>query len=925
MSAPAESGTYALLTDGTTIEIRPTRPDDFEAVRDMHAQMSPENLYMRFFGISRVAAEQEARRVCREPAPDRAALLAVLDGRVIGCISYQVTDGQSAEVGMAVADDMHSRGIGTLLLEHLISLARRRGVRAFAAETLAENAPMLDVFAHAGLRPHRTLADGVYEFSFPLPGGEVDAGSGAYREAVAERERSADVASLRHVLAPASVAVIGVSRRPGSVGRVILENIIDAGFSGRVYAVNPKAGQRQAGELPTGALPTGALPTGALPTGALPTGALPTGEVLSGGAGGVPWVPSAAAVPEPVDLAVIAVPAAAVAGIAEDCGQRGVKALVVTASGVDAAARAELLGICRRYGMRLVGPTSFGVANTACALDATFAARHPRAGRAGLALQSGGVGIVLLEHLSRLGVGISSFVSLGDKDDVSGNDMLLWWESDAATKLAVLYLDSLGNPRKFARTARAVGRNMPVLTVDVGRSAAGRRLAAMRAAAAATPQLTRRALFEQAGVIATANLGELLDATALLAAQPIPAGRRVGVVANTRGGGVLAADACGDVGLRVATLTEDTRRALRELLPAVAAVTGPVDTTSAARLGQFRRCLELVGADPGVDAVLAVTATTATSDLVAEVCAARLPVPVAAAIMDQTEAVRLLPGPDEDSPAVPAYAYPESAARALGHAARYGAWRATPPGSVPELDGLRPERARELVDSFLARAPGGGWLPRPQAVELLGCYGVALLDSITATTEDDAATAADRFGTPVALRADVPGRVHGSRARAVRLDLHGADEVRRGFGLLRESFGSRMAGVIVQPMIPGGVEVSISVLEEKVFGPLVLFGIDGSASVLPDRAARLAPLTESDADALIRSVRAAPLLLSRPAGLISLRDALLRVSQLPDHVPQVAELELSPVIVRQDGALAVDAQIRIQPAEPADAYLRRLR
>jgi len=326
-----------------------------------------------------------------------------------------------------------------------------------------------------------------------------------------------------------------------------------------------------------------------------------------------------------------------------------------------------------------------------------------------------------------------------------------------------------------------------------------------------------------------------------------------------------------------------------------------------------------------VDAVLAVTATTATSDLVAEVCAARLPVPVAAAIMDQTEAVRLLPGPDEDSPAVPAYAYPESAARALGHAARYGTWRAIPPGSVPELDGLRRDQARELVDSFLAETPAGGWMPRHQAVELLDCYGVPLLDSITVTTDDDAAAAAARFGTPTALRADVPGRVRGGRARATRLDLHGADEVRRGFGSLRAAFGDRMAGVIVQPMIPGGVEVSITVLEERVFGPLVLFGIDGTASVLPDRAARLAPLTESDADALIRSIRAAPLLVGHPAGLTSLRDLLLRVSLLPDHLPQVAELELGPVIVRPDGALAVDGQVRIQPAQPPDDYLRQLR
>ena len=331
-------------------------------------------------------------------------------------------------------------------------------------------------------------------------------------------------------------------------------------------------------------------------------------------------------------------------------------------------------------------------------------------------------------------------------------------------------------------------------------------------------------------------------------------------MANTRGGGVLAADACGDVGLQIAALAADTRRALSGLLPAEAAVDGPVDTTSAVQPGQFRRCLELVGADPGVDAVLAVTATTATSDLVADVCAARLPVPIAAAIMDQTEAVRLLPGPDQDSPAVPAYAYPESAARALGHAARYGTWRAIPPDNVPELVGLRQDRARELVESFLAGAPGGGWLPRHQAVELLACYGVPVLDGVTVPAKDGP-----------------------------------------------------------------GVKVSISVLEEQIFGPLVLLGTDGTAGAVPDRTARLTPLTGADADTLIRAVRAAPLLAAQPAGLASLRDMVLRVSQLPDHLPQIAELELRPVVVRPEGALAVDAQVRIQPVPSADAYLRRLR
>jgi acyl-CoA synthetase (NDP forming)/GNAT superfamily N-acetyltransferase len=891
VSTRAEPSAYALLTDGTTIEIRPPRPDDFEAVRDMHAKMSPDNLYLRFFSISPVAAEQEARRICREPAPDHGALLAVLDGEVVGCGSYELVGAgsESAEVAMAVADDMHNRGVGTLLLEHLISRARSRGVRAFAAETLSANALMLKVFADSGLTVQRALTDGVYDFTFPLPGNETDASLGTYRAAVAERERSSDVASLQHVLVPTSIAVIGAGRRPDSVGRAILRNIITGDFPGPVYAVNPSAGDLE----------------------------------------GLPCLPSAAALPDHVDLAVISAPAPAVRGIAEECGRRGVKALVVITSGFDGAARAELLGICRRHGMRLVGPDSFGVANTAISLDATFAARHPRAGMAGLALQSGGVGVVLLEHLSRLGVGISSFVSLGDKDDVSSNDMLLWWESDPATKLAVLYMESIGNPRKFARTARHVGRTIPILTVNAGRSATGQRLSIARTAAV-PPLLTRQALFEQAGVIATANLGELLDTAALLASQPVPAGRKVGVVSITHAGAMLAADACGDAGLQVASLAAGTQRALRDVLPSGAAVAGPVDTTALVTPGSFRQCLELVGADPGVDAVLAVTATTVVTNVVPEVHAASLRVPIAAAVMDQLEAVRLLPGPSEDSPAVPAYAYPESAARALGHATSYGTWRATPQGRVPELEGLRQDRARELITGFLAGTPQGGWLGLDSTSELLGCYGLPLADGIAVTTEGTAVATAARFGGPVTLKADVPGLVFRSDGGAVLADLHGADDVRRGFCSLQEKFGDRLAAVIVQPVITGGVEVTISVLQEQLFGPLVLFGLGGvAAGELTDRAARLAPLTDSDADDLISSIRGASRLLGRPgapiADLAALRDMLLRVSQMADDLPQIAELDLSPVVARPDGAQVLDGRIRIQAAEPADAYLRRLK
>ena len=890
MGTQAEPGSYALLADGATVGIREARPADFDSVRDMHLKMSSNNLYLRFFSVSPAAATLEAQRICREPTAGHAAMLALLEGEVVGCGTYEcVDDGSlSAETSLAVADDMHRRGVGTLLLEYLISLARSRGVRAFTADTLTENTLMLQVFADAGLPVHRALSDGVYDFTFPLPAVESDTALDTYRDAVAERERSAGVASLRRVLTPASIAVIGASRRPGSVGRAILRNIVTGGFRGSVYAVNPGVTELE----------------------------------------GVPSVPSAAELPGPVDLAVVATPAAAVLGVAEDCGRRGVKALAIITLGLGGAHRAELLGVCRRHGMRLVGPGSFGVANTAIALNATFTARRPRPGTVGLALQSGGVGVVLLEHLSRLGLGFSSFVSLGDKDDLSGNDMLQWWESDEATRLAVLYLESFGNPRKFARNARRVGRTMPILIVNAARSPAGRRLAATRAAAAVASPLTRQALFQQAGVIATANLGEMLDTTALLVTQPAPAGRRIGIVSNTRGGGVLAADACGDAGLRTARLTEDTRRALRDLLPPGATVAGPVNTTAAVAHGVFRRCLELVGADPGVDAVLALSAATATSDLVPEVSAARLPVPVTAVVADQVEGIRLLAGPDPAGPAVPAYAYPESAARALGHAASYGAWRATAPGQPPDLADVRPEPAKKLVASSLAGLPWGGWLSRDAAAELLGCYGVPLADSIAVSTEDAAIAAAGQFGGPVAVKVDAPGLVRRTDAGAVLLNLEGADEIGRGFRTLRDTFGAHRA-VIIQPMITGGVGVLISVLQEKMFGPLVLFGlITGAVTVPADRAARLAPLTSQDADGLIRSTPAAPRLLGHPGGrgadLAALRDTLLRISRMADDLPQIAEVHL-PVVARPDGAHVVDARIRVQEAVPADAFLRRLR
>jgi acyl-CoA synthetase (NDP forming)/GNAT superfamily N-acetyltransferase len=824
---------YALLADGTTVEIREARPEDVDAVLAMHEAMAPDNIYLRFFSYSRRSAKTEARRICRNPAPGNAALLALRDGELVGvaCYARLIVNPAQAEVAFAVADHMHHKGIATLLLEHLVSLARSRNITTFTADTLTENAAMLKVFADAGLPVQRQFAGEVFELTFPLPRDEDGTALDTYLSAVAERESSADVASLRHVFAPESVVVIGASRRREAIGRVIVENIRGGGYAGRLYTVNPRARQID----------------------------------------GERCLDSVLDLPEPADLAVIAVPAPAVLGVAEQCGQRGVRSLVVITSGLDAAACADLLAVCRRHGMRLVGPDCFGVAVPGIGLDATFAASRLRPGVAGIMSQSGGVGVALASQLSRLGVGISSFASVGSKLDVSGNDMLMWWEHDDVTRLAVLYLESFGNPRKFARTARRVGAKMPVLTVSAGHSA------------------TDQALFEQAGVIATGNFGELTETAALLAAQPVPAGRTVAIVSNVGGAGLLAAGACTELGLTVHQPHGLTRRRLRTLLPG-GMVAGPVDTTAAISAEDFRRCLELLAADDGVDAMIAlVQPTGANGDLMTAIQDADIHVPLAAVALDQAETVRLLPRPASSGAdgQIPVYDIPQAAAAALAHAARYGAWRAEPHGQVPSFPDLRAADARALVTGFLHREPGGGWLPPDKTADLLHCYGIWLVDAEPAGSEDEAVRPAAAVSGPVVLKAEMPG------------------------------------------LVPG-TEMRIGVTDDRVFGPLVVFGLGGAATdVLAGQAARLTPVTDTDADALIRSIDASPRLLGQrgvPAThLDTLRELLLRVSRLADDLPEVTELDLSPVIARPHRVFAMNARIKLAPCLPQDPFLRRLR
>jgi acyl-CoA synthetase (NDP forming) len=469
---------------------------------------------------------------------------------------------------------------------------------------------------------------------------------------------------------------------------------------------------------------------------------------------------------------------------------------------------------------------------------------------------------------------------------------------------------------------------MPVLTVHAGRSEAGQRAAASHTAAIATPLVSREALFEQAGIIATPGFGELVEATALLATQPAPAGRTVAIVSNVGGAGVLAADACTDLGLAVHHPRGLVKRKLHAMVPDGGAVTGPVDTTATASRDDFRQVLELIAADEDVDAMIAlVLPTGATGDLVGAIQDADVRVPLAAVVLNQAETVRLL---DANDGKVPAYGYPEAAAGALARAARYGEWRAAPHTLIPGFGDVDAAEARALIHRFLAKAPDGGWLPPGDVAALLRLYGIPLVTATEARTEDDAAAAAAVAGYPVVLKADVPGLVHKTDAGAVLLDLRTEDDVRDGYRRLAAQFGARLTGVLVEPMITGGTEVIIGVQDDQMFGPLVVFGLGGVATeVLADHAARLAPLTETDAGTLINSIRSAPLLHghrgSPAADIPALRDVLMRVSRLADDLPEVTDLDLNPVIARQMGVVAVDARIKVTPEVPQDPFLRRLR
>jgi acetyl coenzyme A synthetase (ADP forming)-like protein len=833
--------------------------------------LSEQSLYYRFHGFPTVNEKLVAPFI--EPEwQERGHLIGELGGRIIALASYvRLRDPSAAEVAFVVADDFQRRGIGTRLLEQLANRAASVGIERFVAEVLTGNSQMLGVFQAVGFESTRRLESGTVEVEFRIAPTET------YLERVDERDHLSAVASLRPFFAPASVAVLGASRRRESIGGLLFRNIISGEFEGVAYPVNP------------------------------------AGDAVAG----VRGYPSVAELPEAPDLAVVCVPAQHVLASVEDALLRGTRAICVISAGFAEVGNKgqqrqdELLALVRAHGGRLVGPNCLGLAVSAPRLNATFGPRALPPGPVAFSSQSGALGLALLEKAEERGIGLSAFASIGNKADVSSNDLLEYWEDDPETGLIVVYLESFGNPRRFGRIARRVARKKPILAMKSGTTSTGARAASSHTAALAGSEAAVDALFHQAGVIRARTLEELIDAAALLATQPLPAGRRVGVITNAGGLGILCADACEAAGLELPALAPETEASLRAVLPAEASVANPIDMLGSAVGATYEQVLPIVLSDPGVDAVIVlfvppvVAGAEEVATAVARASADTKGKPVLTSMIAEGELPALS--------GLTNFAYPESAARTLGLAAARAEWLRRPAGLVPALDGVDSARGRAVVADALA-AGDDLWLRPDQVRELLQAYGIPVVPERIAATADEAAGAAAELGLPAVVKSAEPG-AHKTETGGIALGLATTDEVRQA----AERIGPP---VLVQPMLEGSAELLAGIVQDPVFGPLVAFGPGGVFAELIGQADfRIAPLTDEDAAELVLGGKAGQLVRGfrgKPAAdEQSLTDLLHRLSRLGEDLREVAELDLNPVIASPEGCVAVDARVRIQRGEAA--------
>jgi len=854
-----------ILREGSTMRLSEPTSADRVAILALIRRISPTSLYHRYRGFP-VLDDRLVSRYLDADGSARGALIGRRGGLVVALATYdRLRDPEAAEVAFVVDDPLHGRGIGTRLLEQLAELAGAAGIRRFVAEVSADNHPMLEVFAGVGFEVVRRMEYATVELGFPI------ATTDAYRDRVDLRDHAATVASLACLFRPRSIAVFGASSRRGSVGNAVVRNLLDGEFSGVVYPVNRR------------------------------------GDAVAG----IAALSSATQLPASVDLAVICVPAAHVVRVADEALRAGVRALCVISagfaeSGADGQARQEeLLERVRMHGARLLGPNCLGIAVPEARMNATFAAHAFPKGSIGFSSQSGALGLALIDRLAERGLGLSAFVSVGNKADISTNDLLEYWEDDDATQLALIYVESFGNPRKFSRVARRVVRKKPVLAMKSGTGRSGARAAGSHTAAIAGSDAAVDALFREAGVIRVETLGEVLDLASLLTAHPLPAGNRVGVLTNAGGLGILCADACERAGLELPEISAATRAALEALLPAEATIANPVDMLGSATPDQYREIVPLLLADPALDALIVILAPAAVSDpddVAGAIAAASegAAKPVLGVVMtgDGVPAAFRRPG----VPVAP-FTYPESAAAALGRAVERAEWLRRPVGVVhrpghPAVD------TAPVVD-------GGRWLDPAETRALLESYGLPLVPERIAASPQAAARCARTLGYPVAVKSAEPG-AHKTERGGVALGLRSAHEVTAAVTAIG-------GPVLVQPMVSGGVELLAGIVQDPSFGPLVAFGPGGVlAELIGDATFRIVPVTDVDvlemltagkAGRLVAGYRGAP-----PADQAALADLLTRLSALAEDHPELAELDLNPVIARADGCVIVDARARLAPA-----------
>ncbi|QGG95089.1 bifunctional acetate--CoA ligase family protein/GNAT family N-acetyltransferase [Actinomarinicola tropica] len=872
-----------LLADGATVHVRPIRPDDADRLVAFHNRQSPESIYLRFFSARPRLSPREVERFTHIDYVDRMAFVAVLGDEMIGVARYdREPETPRAEVAFITDDHHHGRGLATLLLEYLAAVAREHGITTFTATTLPQNRKMLGVFKQAGFTVSTRFSEGVIE---------VLLGIEESREALAaieDRERRAEARSILRLLSPRSVAVIGAGRQRGGLGHEAFRNVLAGGFNGPAYPVNASAPY-----------------------------------VLS-----VRTYPTILDIPDEVDLAVVAVPGPEVLAVVEQCAEKGVKGLVVISAGFaetgpeGAELQRRVVEVARGNGMRLVGPNCMGVVNTAplVSLRATFAPITPTPGGLAFLSQSGTLGTAIVENMHELGLGLSSFLSLGNKADVSLNDLLQFWEQDERTDAVLLYLESFGNLRKFTRIARRVGRSKPIVSV----TSTGARLDTA-GELDLPPDATLDALLRQSGVIRVSTLTALFDVTRVLLSQPLPRGPRVAIVSNSSGPARLAVDACRGAGLQPAVLQEETRQAIQAAVPIATHVANPLDLTHAAGPSHYESTLRRVLADPGVDSVIAIFAPPllARTDQVAMSIAAAADgadKPVLAVVLG-ADARR--GGVAADLP-VPLYGFPEEAARALGRVAQYRSWLIEQEGRIPEIEDADPELAHEIVARELA-TEATTVLDHETAMQLVATYGIRLIPTHLVDDEDAAVAAAHQIGLPVVLKATGLERLSKTETGGLAVDLHRDDEVRQSYERMVDHLGDAMRPAVVQPMVPTGLDVAIRLVQNAAVGSVISIGVGG---VVVDQVGfdslRFLPLTDVDAATLIDSSRIGALLPDGSPERAHLCELLLRISALAEAVPEVADLRLNPVIVSASGAAVTEVRVRIARWTADEHAVRRI-